>query len=171
MFSNAYIWLLCSLSELDEMVSERWDWMRRPIHGIAALLHPLYNTEDTQTNAALQTARTEYLAQVYDEDQQYFIDMELAPYYNGMGAGFSTPVARRRESCLRPVQWWENHGFATPHLRTLALRVLSQVHMFLVSWNCLFVIYAIRAFVSYILKICYRIALHLHVRGYGLHSH
>jgi len=115
------------LGQLKELVEKKWNWMRRPIHGIATLLHPLWKSNDLFMDVALLEARDAYLSRIYSEEEQMKIDSEISMYQNNVGVSFSRSTSRRREICVKPIEWWETYGYSTPHIRACALRILSQV--------------------------------------------
>lgn len=101
--------------------------MKRPIHGMAALLHPLYKSPELFMDGSLLFLRDKFMTQVMSEEQQIQLDREMIGYSNNLGESYSRSVSMRPEVCKAPLDWWETHGYNQPMLRTLALRVLSQV--------------------------------------------
>lgn len=102
--------------------------MSRPIHGMAALLHPLYKTPTLFQDTRLSTLQSEYIGKMYSEEEQLQIDAEFCSYMNNLGASFTRAVALRPEACKAPLTWWQVYGrIGLPKLSRLALRILSQV--------------------------------------------
>jgi len=115
--------------EIKDLVLKRWEWMCRPIHGMAGLLHPLWATPDSEVfiDPVLMEARDSYLSRVYSEEMHMKIDKDISLYQNGCGPAFTRPLAKKRDTCLKPILWWQTYGYSTIALQACALRVLSQV--------------------------------------------
>ena len=104
--------------------------MSRPIHAMAAMLHPLYCSPDVWNNTALSQKQSEYVGQLFDDEQQLQIDTEFTSFMSGIGASFTRAVALRTEATKFPLTWWQSYGrVGLPALSRLALRVLSQVRV------------------------------------------
>ncbi|MCO5592385.1 hypothetical protein L7F22_046387 [Adiantum nelumboides] len=109
------------------IVDSRWEFMRRPIHGMAAILHPFYKTPELFADIPLLTLRSEYLNLMLSEDDQLVIDGEMSSFMNNLGPTYLRSVATRSEATRFPLSWWQNYGRqGLPQLCKLALRVLSQ---------------------------------------------
>ncbi|MCO5576180.1 hypothetical protein L7F22_029988 [Adiantum nelumboides] len=50
------------------LVKKRWEWMKRPIHGFAALLHPAYKKPSLFSDQVLNEERMKYLSKVLKEE-------------------------------------------------------------------------------------------------------
>ena len=101
--------------------------MHRPIHGIAALLHPAYKVPHLHSDEELSTDRDAYLKSIMvDVDQGLFLE-ELIKYHDQRAAVFTNSLCLSRESMVKPLFWWESFGYQMPHIQRVALRVLSQV--------------------------------------------
>ena len=99
--------------------------MRRPIHGMAALLHPLYKKPELYVDTALSMLQSDYVGIMFGEEDQLLIDAEFCSFMNNLGPSFSRAVASRKEVTKHP---WHTHGrTGLPNLAHLALRILSQV--------------------------------------------
>ncbi len=104
--------------------------MSRPIHAMAAMLHPLYRSSELWSDTFLSTKQSEYVGLVFSEDDQLQIDREFTNYMNGIGPSFTRSVALRKEATKFPLTWWHSYGrVGLPNLSRLALRVLSQVRI------------------------------------------
>ncbi|MCO5592319.1 hypothetical protein L7F22_046320 [Adiantum nelumboides] len=102
--------------------------MRRPIHGMAAILHPFYKTPELFGDIPLLTLRSEYLNLMLSEDDQLVIDGEMSSFMNNLGPTYLRSVATRSEATRFPLSWWQNYERqGLPQLCKLALRVLSQI--------------------------------------------
>ncbi len=113
--------------DLLKIVDSRYKWMRRPIHGLAALLHPAYKSPALATDRELLANRDTYLVKVLDENQRGAFLKELINYNNQRGGvAFTSPHTWRREYLVKPLFWWESFGYDHPHLQQIALRLLAQ---------------------------------------------
>ncbi|MCO5600168.1 hypothetical protein L7F22_054276 [Adiantum nelumboides] len=111
-----------------DIVESRWAFMSRPIHGMAAVLHPLYKKLALFMDTSLSTLQTNYINKVFSEEVQLAIDAEFVSYMNSLGPSFVRAVATREEATKFPLTWWQIHGrIGLPKLCRLALRILSQV--------------------------------------------
>ncbi|MCO5579118.1 hypothetical protein L7F22_032970 [Adiantum nelumboides] len=109
------------------IVDSRWGFMRHPIHGMVAILHPFYKTPELFGDISLLTLRSEYLNLMLSEDDQLVIDGEMSSFMNNLGPTYLRSVATRSEVTRFPLSWWQNYGRqGLPQLCKLALRVLSQ---------------------------------------------
>ncbi|MCO5577295.1 hypothetical protein L7F22_031122 [Adiantum nelumboides] len=90
-----------SLGRRDDIlaiVDSRWEFMRRPIHGMAAILHPFYKTPELFGDIPLLTLRSEYLNLMLSEDDQLVIDGEMSSFMNNLGPTYLRSVATRSEA-------------------------------------------------------------------------
>lgn len=110
------------------LVESRWKFMSRPIHGMAALLHPFYKTQELFHNSQLVTLKDKYINRMFGIEEQLVIDAEMCSYMNSLGPSFLRAVALRPEATKLPLTWWQSYGRqGLPQLTRLALRLLSQV--------------------------------------------
>ena len=113
------------------IVERRWKWIHRPIHGMAALLHPAYKGPLLHSDEELSSDRDMYLKFIMDgaiEEQGLFL-LEIIKYHNQGSAVFTSPICLSRDSMVKPLFWWESFGYQMPHVQKVALRVLSQVRI------------------------------------------
>ena len=61
---------ICSRGDILAIVDRRWNFMSRPIHGMAALLHPFYKKPELFSEGTLLTQKDNYINLMYDEDEQ-----------------------------------------------------------------------------------------------------
>ncbi|KAH7421084.1 hypothetical protein KP509_13G039800 [Ceratopteris richardii] len=109
-----------------QIVDSRLEYMQCPIHGIAALLHPLYKEPEWMHNPDLLAAHDQYLGRTLNIDMQVQFDRDFICYMTSVGPAFSRPTVFNRDIWKSPVDWWETYGYSTPVVTTIALRVLSQ---------------------------------------------
>ena len=109
------------------IVNRRWRWMRRPIHGLTALLHPAYKSPALFTDIELLEDRDAFMPKIVPEDEQGTFLEELISYNDQRGgAAFASPTCWKRESLVKPLFWWETFGYAHRSLQKVALRLLAQ---------------------------------------------
>lgn len=108
-------------------IDTRWSWMKRPIHGFAALLHPAYNAPNIFTNSKILDARTLFMGEVVPLELHDKLLEDTIKYSDRRGgAAFASPSCWKRESLLKPLFWWETYGYALPTLQKMALRIVAQ---------------------------------------------
>ncbi|MCO5566898.1 hypothetical protein L7F22_020581 [Adiantum nelumboides] len=108
------------------LARKRWDWMKRPIHGFAAIFHPAFKNPDLFMDTKLNEDRQAYLGKVLPEGKHGDFLQELINYSDQRGTAFTPSVCWKRESLVKPLFWWESFGFQVPTLRKVALRILAQ---------------------------------------------
>eukprot|EP00250_Pteridium_aquilinum_P017298 c23556_g1_i1 orf=104-1159(-) len=123
----------CPLLEPEEkadilaIVERRYEWMMRPIHGIAALLHPAYKSPTLATDQELLAARDSYLPKILDLDDHKRFLHELIGYNDQRGGpAFASTLTWKREYMVKSLFWWESFGYSHPLLQRVALRILAQ---------------------------------------------
>ncbi|MCO5572630.1 hypothetical protein L7F22_026388 [Adiantum nelumboides] len=110
------------------LVKKRWEWMKRPIHGFAALLHPAYKKPSLFSDQVLNEERMKHLPKVLKEELHGEFLQEVINYGDQRGTAFASSVCWKRESLVKPLFWWESFGYQLPHVQRVALRVLGQVN-------------------------------------------
>ena len=115
------------LEDLLSIADDRYAFMVRPIHGLAALLHPAYKKPALFTNKELLAARDEFLPKVLPLEHHMDFLRELICYNDQRGgAAFASPLTWKREYLVKPLFWWESFGYHQPNLQKVALRLLAQ---------------------------------------------
>lgn len=114
--------------ELMAKVEERWTWMRRPIHGLAALLHPAYKSPELFTDWELLADRDIFLPKALRESQEHGKFLEELIAYNDQrgGPAFASPSTWKREYLVKPLFWWDSFGYGHHTLQKVAMRLLAQ---------------------------------------------
>ncbi|MCO5559169.1 hypothetical protein L7F22_012763 [Adiantum nelumboides] len=107
------------------LVKKRWEWMKRPIHGFAALLHPAYKKTSLFSDQVFNEERMKYLPKVLKEELHGEFLQEVINYGDQRGTAFASSVCWK-ESLVKPLFWWESFGFQMPHVQRVALSVLGQ---------------------------------------------
>ncbi|MCO5583652.1 hypothetical protein L7F22_037565 [Adiantum nelumboides] len=111
------------------LVKKRWEWMKRPIHGFAALLHPAYKKPSLFSDQVLNEERMKYLPKVLKEELHGEFLQEVINYGDQRGTAFASAVCWKRKSLVKPLLWWESFGYQMAHVQRVALRVLGQVNV------------------------------------------
>ena len=115
------------LNQLEGLIENRWDALFSPLHAAGYLLNPRYigkgQTKDKSVmrgwKATLERYESESTARCVLREQ-------LSSYWRLEGSLGEEDAVDCRDK-MDPVVWWENFGFETPNLQTLAIKVLSQV--------------------------------------------
>ncbi|MCO5575855.1 hypothetical protein L7F22_029660 [Adiantum nelumboides] len=84
--------------------------MSRPIHGMAALLHPFYKTPELFHERSLLKLKDDYIDMMYDIDDQLEIDAEMINFMNNLGPSFARAMVLRPEATKFSLTWWHNFG-------------------------------------------------------------
>ncbi|KAJ0083366.1 hypothetical protein Patl1_30501 [Pistacia atlantica] len=92
-----------ALNQLEVLIENRWDLLFSPLHAVAYMLNPRY----------FGRARR-------------ILREQLSSYWRLEGSLGEEDAVEFRDK-MEPVAWWENFGFETQQLQTLAIKVLSQV--------------------------------------------
>ncbi|MCO5551318.1 hypothetical protein L7F22_004819 [Adiantum nelumboides] len=111
------------------LVKKRREWMKRPIHGFAALLRPAYKKPSLFFDQVLNEERMKYLPKVLKEELHGEFLQEVINYGDQRGTAFASAMCWKRESLVKPLFWWESFGYQMPHLQRIAIRVLGQVYV------------------------------------------
>ncbi|MCO5603112.1 hypothetical protein L7F22_057258 [Adiantum nelumboides] len=82
------------------LVKKRWEWMKRPIHGFAALLHPAYKKPSLFSDQVLNEERMMYLPKVLKEELHGEFLQEVINYGDQRGTAFASAVCWKRESLV-----------------------------------------------------------------------
>lgn len=116
-----------ALSQMELLIESQWDMLFSPLHAVGYLLNPKYfgrgqikdKTIMRGWNAALERYE-------YESDVRRLLRVQLSVYWRLEGSFGDDDAVECRDK-MDPVAWWENFGFETSHLQTLAIKVLSQV--------------------------------------------
>ncbi|KAH7423929.1 hypothetical protein KP509_12G081500 [Ceratopteris richardii] len=108
------------------LVEKRWKWMKRPIHGIAALLHPAFKEASLFMDTTLLEDRDTYLPKILSCEKHATFLQEFINYNDQRGIALASPIVWKRDSLVKPLFWWESFGYQMPLLQRIAMRVLAQ---------------------------------------------
>ena len=86
-------------ADLMAIVESRYEWMKRPIHGLAALLHPAYKSPSLSIDMELLTTHDAFMPIVLQpEDHMKFLQ-ELINYNDQQGElVFASPLTWKRST-------------------------------------------------------------------------
>ncbi|CAO2830648.1 unnamed protein product [Amaranthus hypochondriacus] len=117
-------WLL---NQVESLIEHRWDNLFSPLHGAAYILHPKHFGKGQGKNQSLMKAWNATLER-YESgfDARRVLREELGVFWRAE-ASFGQEDASDCRKNMEPVTWWENFGFETPRLQTLAIKILSQI--------------------------------------------
>lgn len=128
------------LNDLESLIEKRWDKLFSPLHGVAYMLHPRYFGERQIKDKTLMRAWNATIERYEaDIEERRVLREELGGYWRMKGS-FGESDAIECRDMMEPVSWWENFGFETPHLQSLAIKILSQIPSSAIlcqeSWQC-----------------------------------
>ncbi|KAA8550236.1 hypothetical protein F0562_001920 [Nyssa sinensis] len=116
-----------ALNQLEILIESRWDMLFSPLHAAGYILNPRYfgrgQTKDKTVMRGWKATLERYEC---DSASRRILREELSSYCRLDGALGEEDAVDCRDK-MDPVAWWENFGFETPHLQTLAIKILSQV--------------------------------------------
>ncbi|GKD38511.1 hypothetical protein Tco_1258718 [Tanacetum coccineum] len=117
-----------------DIISERSSgWLDTSLHMAAYNLNPyyLYNNLEVQNDNDAIDAVVDVVGKLFPEDYdtQNRILMVEFPMYKGKQGTFDQVVAIKEcevnDDKFDPANWWSIYGGSTPHLRKIAMRILS----------------------------------------------
>lgn len=116
-----------ALNQLEELIENRWDVLFSPLHAAGYILNPKYfgkgQTKDRTVMRGWKATLERYEG---DSAVRRVLREQFSSYWRLEGSLGEEDAVDCRDK-MDPVAWWENFGFETPHLQTLAMKVLSQV--------------------------------------------
>ncbi|KNA17482.1 hypothetical protein SOVF_079610 [Spinacia oleracea] len=114
-------------NQVEMLVENRWDKLFSPLHGVAYMLHPKYYGNGQCNNKSLMRAWNATLERYEGGfEARRVLREELGVYWRAEVCFGEEDAAECRNN-MDPVTWWENFGFETPRLQTLAIKILSQI--------------------------------------------
>ncbi|XVF19118.1 hypothetical protein REPUB_Repub11eG0082000 [Reevesia pubescens] len=115
------------LNQLEDLIENRWHVLFSPLHAAGYILNPGYfgrgQAKDKSVMRGWKATLERYEC---DSASRRVLREQLSSYWRLEGS-FGEEDALDCRDKMDPVAWWENFGFETPHLQTLAIKVLSQV--------------------------------------------
>ena len=101
--------------------------MFSPLHAAGYILNPKYfGKGQAKDKIAMRGWKTSLERYEGESSARRILREQLSSYWRLEGSFGDEDAVDCRDK-MDPVSWWENFGFETPHLQTLAIKVLSQV--------------------------------------------
>ncbi|CAK9150514.1 unnamed protein product [Ilex paraguariensis] len=117
----------CVLNQLDVLIENRWDMLFSPLHAAGYMLNPRYfGRSQTKDKTVMRGWKATLERYEHDSAARRVLREQLSLYCRLEGPLGEEDAVDCRDK-MDPVVWWENFGFETPHLQTLAIKILSQV--------------------------------------------
>ncbi|KAL5830935.1 hypothetical protein ACOSQ4_016289 [Xanthoceras sorbifolium] len=115
------------LNQLQVLIENRWDALFSPLHAAGYILNPSYfGKGQNKDKTVMRGWRATLERYECDGAVRRILREQLSSYWR-LDGSFGEEDAVDCRDKMEPVAWWENFGFETPHLQTLAIKVLSQV--------------------------------------------
>ncbi|GMN56222.1 hypothetical protein TIFTF001_025323 [Ficus carica] len=115
------------LNQLEELIENRWDPLFSPLHAAGYILNPRYFGKGQAKDKVVMRGWKATVERYESESvTRRILREQLSSYWRLEGSLGDEDAVDCRDK-MDPVTWWENFGFETPHLQTLAIKVLSQV--------------------------------------------
>ncbi|EEF34936.1 protein dimerization, putative [Ricinus communis] len=115
------------LNQLEVLIENKWDVLFSPLHATGYILNPRYigkfQTKDKSVMRGWKATLERYEG---ESTARRVLREQLSSYWRLEGSLGDEDAVDCRDK-MDPVAWWENFGFETPSLQTLAIKVLSQV--------------------------------------------
>ncbi|XP_050213239.1 uncharacterized protein LOC126664745 isoform X2 [Mercurialis annua] len=115
------------LNQLEGLIENKWDLLFSPLHAAGYILNPRYigkfQTKDKSVMRGWKATLERYES---ESTVRRLLREQLSAYWRLEGSLGEEDAVDCRDK-MDPVAWWENFGFETPNLQTLAIKVLSQV--------------------------------------------
>ncbi|PRQ33246.1 putative HAT dimerization domain, ribonuclease H-like domain-containing protein [Rosa chinensis] len=116
-----------TVKQLEELIENRWDVLFSPLHATGYLLNPRYHGKGQTKDKVVMRGWKATLERYESESaNRRGLREQLSSYWRLEGSLGDEDAVDCRDK-MDPVVWWENFGFETPELQTLAIKVLSQV--------------------------------------------
>ncbi|RVX20001.1 hypothetical protein CK203_004817 [Vitis vinifera] len=115
------------LNQLELLIESKWDMLFSPLHASGYILNPKYFGKGQSKDKTIMRGWKATLDR-YESDSatRRVLREQLSSYWRLEGSFGEEDAVDCRDK-MDPVAWWENFGFETPHLQTLAIKILSQV--------------------------------------------
>ncbi|GMG98480.1 hypothetical protein Nepgr_000320 [Nepenthes gracilis] len=128
-----------TVNQLELLAENRWDVLFSPLHAAGYILNPRYFGRGQSKKKTLMRG-WKATVERYESDSatRLLLREQLSAYWRLQGSLGEADAMECRDK-MDPVAWWENFGFETPNLQTLAIKILSQVSCVEVcreSWQC-----------------------------------
>ncbi|KAM0996747.1 hypothetical protein ACFX14_006810 [Malus domestica] len=114
-------------NQLEELKENRWDALFSPLHAAGYILNPRhFGKVPTKDKIVMRGWKATLERYELESANRLVLREQLSSYWRLKGSFGDEDAVDCRDK-MDPVAWWENFGFETPNLQTLALKILSQV--------------------------------------------
>ncbi|XP_021654733.2 uncharacterized protein LOC110645792 [Hevea brasiliensis] len=115
------------LNQLEGMIENKWDVLFSPLHAAGYILNPRYIGKfQTKEKSVMRGWKATLERYEVESAARRVLREQLSSYWHLEGSLGEEDAVDCRDK-MDPIAWWENFGFETPSLQTLAIKVLSQV--------------------------------------------
>ncbi|XP_065868441.1 uncharacterized protein [Euphorbia lathyris] len=115
------------LNQLEELIDHKWDMLFSPLHATGYILNPRYmGKSQTKDKSVMRGWKATLERYESESTRRRALREQLSSYWRLEGSLGEEDAVDCRDK-MDPIAWWENFGFETPILQTLAIKVLSQV--------------------------------------------
>lgn len=115
------------LNKLEMIIEDSWCEHFSPLHALGYILNPKYfGTNQLNNELVMRIWESTLKRDQLDEAARSILDEQLRSYWKQDGPLGEEDAIDSRDK-VDPVTWWETFGFEIPTLKTLAVKVLSQV--------------------------------------------
>ncbi|GAB4824765.1 hypothetical protein Ancab_040320 [Ancistrocladus abbreviatus] len=116
-----------AFDQIELLIENRWDILFSPLHAAGYILNPRYfGRGQSKDKTIMRGWKATVERYEIDSAARRLLREQLSAYLRLEGSLGDADAIECRDK-MDPVAWWENFGFETPHLQTLAIKVLSQV--------------------------------------------
>lgn len=116
-----------ALNQVEVLLESRWDMYFSPLHAAGYILNPRYfGKNQAKDKTAMRGWKSTLERYESDSGARRVLREQLSSYWRVEGSLGDEDAVDCRDK-MDPVAWWENFGFETPHLQTLAVKILCQV--------------------------------------------
>ncbi|XP_057956504.1 uncharacterized protein LOC131149774 [Malania oleifera] len=115
-----------ALNQLEVLMENRWDMLFSPLHAAGYILNPRhFGKGQTKDKTVMRGWKATLERYECNGAGRRVLREQLSSYWRLEGSFGEEDAVDCRDK-MDPVSWWENFGFETPHLQTLAIKILSQ---------------------------------------------
>ncbi|KAM0885564.1 hypothetical protein ACQ4PT_030256 [Festuca glaucescens] len=114
-----------------DIIDNRWDnRLKKPLHLAGYFLNPYYyypNKVEIEKAGKFRAAVISCITTMIADDEEQDMMIEELKLYRAAKDSFGTDIAtrQRKNKNFDPASWWLNHGTCSPHLKNLAVKILS----------------------------------------------
>ncbi|KAH7316315.1 hypothetical protein KP509_21G088000 [Ceratopteris richardii] len=105
-----------------ELVESRWQFLSRPIHSFAALLHPYFKGPRLWSKPHMHYMKDLYMERIMSHDQHVAFDRDFSAYMTNVGIAYARSTSLMQDVTSRPLEWWNHYGYGHLIIAPHALR-------------------------------------------------